>query len=108
MDISIYVATVVIGMIATRAAVVAMRGGWVSQNPVVASLGFVGTFGTIGLLIWGFIRFDWYWPVIAFVGGSVLQAVLISSRNLAGWIVAAPFLDVLVLVGSVYLIFLTG
>lgn len=106
MKLGIYVIVVLLGMMGTRASLVAMRGGATSTSLLRAILGFVGTFGTIALLIWGFFQFPWYWPVGIFVIGSVLQGFLIGRSNLPTWIMIAPILDAIVLIGGAWLIWL--
>lgn len=104
MKLGIYLIVTLLGMLSTRASLVAMRGGWASTNLLVAILGLVGSFGTIALLIWGFFQFAWYWPIIIFVVGSIMQGIMISRSNLPFWLMLAPVLDLVVLVGGAWLI----
>jgi hypothetical protein len=105
MSLTIYVAAILLGGLSSRATLVAYRGGYQDRHPFRAVLGFVSTFGTIGLLVAGFFWFPWYWPVGVFVAAAILQTVLISTWNLGLWLRFSPLLDVLVVGALIYLIF---
>jgi hypothetical protein len=105
MNLYVYAAVVNLGMLTARASIIAARGGVITQSPIIAVLGIVASFGTIGMLIWGFFLFAWYWPIIILLVGTTAQAVLINRRNVGAWVAAAPLLDVLFVVGAGYLVY---
>lgn len=107
MQIAIYAVIVVVGLLGSRAGLIAGRGGIQPTTVVPTILNLLGTFGTIALLIWGFFHFPWYIPIIVFLVGSALSAILISQSTWAAWYRAEPVISAIVIAGGGWLVFAT-
>jgi hypothetical protein len=101
----VYIAIVVVGMLAGRANLVGMQNGLTGNKLLIAAVGAVVAVFLFSLVVWGFAALDWYWPLIALAAGAVICVVAINSTNFPFWYGALPFLYTATAIGGIYLWF---
>lgn len=100
----LYLIIVVVGIFASRIALVAGRGHYDPRGIVTAAIGLAATLLTISLIVWGFMYLDWYWPIIGFVVGTI-AGVAVNHSTFPALIAIAPILELGVIAGAAYLWF---
>ncbi|MDI3323839.1 hypothetical protein QKW35_05585 [Pontibacterium granulatum] len=69
------------GLISARVHTIAARGGYF--HPGFGSLAFKGMamVSAFAVIVWGFINFDWYVPIVAFIAASILNGAVVTAGN---------------------------
>jgi hypothetical protein len=101
----LYLLTIIVGMVSSRAIFIAARGGVLPQTIVRGAIGLLCTISTVALLIWGFFNFEWYWPLVAFGLGVIASAVLVTGSTWTIFYATQLFIDVAVVAVALYLFF---
>lgn len=98
-----YTGLFICALLASRIGLVAGRGGIQPRTLPSALLGFAAMVATFSLFVWGFAVLKWYWPVGAFLSGSIVAGLLVSRSAFPMWLAIAPALQILTVVGATYL-----
>ncbi|WP_428428226.1 hypothetical protein [Pararhizobium sp.] len=101
----LYVGLIVIGLLGARINLVGARGGQVDQAVLILALSVAATIATLSLFVWGFIYLKWYWPVVAFVAGTIFGMV-VTRNSWASLAAARPVMDAAVVAGAIFIWFL--
>lgn len=82
------------------------RGSSASAKLYIGFTGTVCYFATIALFVWSFWKFDWWQPIVAFVGSIILGGFsgIFFQRNLIGTMLSPVLAIVFTVLGVVGLI----
>ncbi|WP_281222106.1 hypothetical protein [Photobacterium sanguinicancri] len=94
------------GMIASYSETVAGRGGIQREHSLFAVITFLSMISTFSLIIWGFMNLNWWIPIVAFLGISILQAFLMGRTRFIFFYAIAPILGLITIALASYIWFL--
>jgi hypothetical protein len=88
----VYVALVALAMLATRITLLACRSSYYRTEDDMhgARLGLVTMVTTFALIAYGFVSLEWYWPLVAFGVGIVLQTTITRSNFATFYAIRIP------------------
>ena len=84
MSITLLCLGIFFGVLTARAGTIADRGGIQQTNTAIILIGFGAMVSTFAIMIWGFISFSWWIPLIAFIPISLLVGLLVGPAN---WVI---------------------
>jgi type II secretory pathway component PulF len=97
-----YLVALLAGMIASRTSTVMMRGGYEETNTFRSFVGLLSMIATFGLISLGFVLFEWWVPIVAFIGISILMDFLVTRQTLGAFCVAIPIFGIISTAGCAY------
>lgn len=102
----VYFVTIYLALLSAHVTTVMARGNYEHTTPFPIFASFFRMLLTFAAVISGFWAFDWYLPILAFVGGGLLVGVTLARNNeLLGWLFRAQaVLDVLIVAALCFLI----
>ena len=98
----LYLAIFMLAIVASRVSTIGHRGD-IPRSAFFSLVDFLSMAVTFSLFVWGFASLAWYWPIAAFLVGSVLAGVLVTLHNWPRWFNVLPALELVVIAGGVLL-----
>ena len=100
---AVFIAAMILATLTARVTLVGMRVRVGQVPPERAALGAASTIILFSLLVWGLAALDWYWPVIAFMIGSIIAGFAVTRRAWPTLFTFQPVLDIATIAAGLYL-----
>ena len=87
-----------LGIISVRARLMGANGGVVPSTRVRSCVSTFAAFLTVAIVVWAFLTFVWYWPLIAFLIANLVIVALVSNGAWPTLCRAVPAIDAVLVV----------
>jgi hypothetical protein len=69
------------GLISARVHTIAARGGYYHGGVGSLVLKLMAVISAFAVIVWGFLNFDWYVPIAAFIVASIINGAVVTAGN---------------------------
>jgi hypothetical protein len=101
-DTIVFGVGLLLGITTARAGTIAARGHIRDPIAVFTLIHFAAMASTFALLAWGFVVLPWYWPIVAFVGLSLIVGVIVLRPTWLFFYKAIPLTGLLTVAAAIY------
>jgi putative effector of murein hydrolase len=95
--IPLFVAAIVLAILSAQITRVSARGGMDRSTIIRALLGSAMVIVAFSLFVWGFVSLSWYWPIVAFLLGSIVGGFSVTRSTWPHLYLAQPIIELLVI-----------